>query len=77
MVNYNPQSDPKHDEKTFHLLENILLNRREQRAYLNQQTASFAESLNAGWPNWASRAWSNIRRAGGGGHCKSRLRIGA
>jgi hypothetical protein len=45
MVNYNPQSDPKHDEKTFHLLENILLNRREQRAYLNQQTASFAESL--------------------------------
>jgi hypothetical protein len=45
MVEYNPQADSKQTEKAYKTLEGVLLNRREQRGYLNEQTEIFADSL--------------------------------
>jgi hypothetical protein len=45
MVEYNPRVDSRHTEKYFRILENTLIARRDQRAYLNEQTETFAEAL--------------------------------
>ena len=48
MVDFNSHAKAKraeHDEKSFQQLEKVLLSRRDQRAYLNQQTEEFADAL--------------------------------
>ncbi|MEO8608182.1 MAG: hypothetical protein ABI690_09890 [Chloroflexota bacterium] len=45
MVEYTPHPDSKQSEKAYKTLERILLQRREQRAYLDQQTSDFADAL--------------------------------
>jgi hypothetical protein len=48
MVEYNPHADTRQSEKSFKVLERILLTRRDQLAYLNEQTANFADALFSG-----------------------------
>lgn len=45
MVQYDSQAETKLVDKAFHQLETVLLARREQRAYLNQQATAFADAL--------------------------------
>lgn len=45
MVEYNPHADAKQSEKAYKILERVLLARREQRNYLDQQTSDFADAL--------------------------------
>lgn len=45
MLQRNQQVEEKQIEKAFHQLQKVLTDRREQRNYLNQQTAAFTEAL--------------------------------
>jgi len=45
MIEYTPHPDSKQSEKAYKTLERLLLARREQRVYLNQQTSDFADAL--------------------------------
>jgi hypothetical protein len=45
MIEYNPLADAKQTEKAYKVLEKVLLARRDQRLYLDEQTETFADSL--------------------------------
>jgi len=45
MLNYETQAETRQQETAYKSLESILLSRREQREFLQQQTTLFAETL--------------------------------